>query len=467
MFYLSVSKSNTVAKKKQYAPEFIEYMESIINHENYKGLTIHKNKDGDWTWCSGGKDVRESRIKWAEEKKKELGINDDKFVTLFFKIHPTKIHVCAVCGKSASIEYVYLNDSLIKAIQKKFDMVFEETDEVHEVVEELSLEGFSEPEIKQFFIDRFKLDIPDTLDCDVILTICEYRARTGKSKDLGPGVMSNFPDRFDGYHTYNRCCRQTEDKGRGKDNMAKYGRDRRAYEYWSDGNIVAANRYMNSHVFEDGSADHLGPIPLGFVHESCYLRYKEIGDNSQKNNRLVYEDIQEVIAVEKRTSLPAMTWYSLKIWSKIKDTLREDEDYLSNCRTVLRQNVTNYLFILYHLKQQKNGIEFLKREFLEGMTSQWDYEYIFGKDGQILHKTKVKETQTIRKAKQRMIDASLECLDDFQKSTNRNINPDLTEQEYDMLVELSKKISSGEDCTRAMLNPLIDSIQDRLSERIN
>lgn len=215
-------------------------MENIIHHKNYKGLAIRKNKDGDWSWCADASDVRESRIKWAEEKKKELGIYDDKFVSLFFKIHPTKIHVCAVCGGSARIEYVYLNSSLIKAIQKQFSMVFEETDDVHDVVEELSLEGFSEPEIKQFFIERFKLDISDTLDCDVILTICEYRARTGKSKDLGPGVMSNFPDRFDGYHTYNRCCRQTADKGRSKDNMAKYGRDCRAYEYWSDGNIVAA-----------------------------------------------------------------------------------------------------------------------------------------------------------------------------------------------------------------------------------
>ena len=47
---------------------------------------------------------------------------------------------------------------------------------------------------------------------------------------LSPGVMSNAPDRLDGFHSYNKCCRAKEDKGRSKENLNKYGEDRRAYE---------------------------------------------------------------------------------------------------------------------------------------------------------------------------------------------------------------------------------------------
>src|SRR5690606_11799863 len=31
---------------------------------------------------------------------------------------------------------------------------------------------------------------------------------------LSPGAMSNAPDRLDGFHTYNLCCRQSQDTGR-------------------------------------------------------------------------------------------------------------------------------------------------------------------------------------------------------------------------------------------------------------
>lgn len=43
---------------------------------------------------------------------------------------------------------------------------------------------------------------------------------------LGPGAMSNAPDRLDGFHTYDRCCRPTADKGRSKENLASYSTDR-------------------------------------------------------------------------------------------------------------------------------------------------------------------------------------------------------------------------------------------------
>src|SRR3989344_1701512 len=51
-----------------------------------------------------------------------------------------------------------------------------------------------------------------------------------KRNSLSAGAMSNAPDRLDGYHTYNLCCRSKQDTGRHKSNLARYGEDRRAYE---------------------------------------------------------------------------------------------------------------------------------------------------------------------------------------------------------------------------------------------
>lgn len=61
---------------------------------------------------------------------------------------------------------------------------------------------------------------------------------------LSPGVMSNPPDRFDGFHSFNRCCRESSDPGRSKENLQSYSTDRRVFEYWVDGDWVAADHLM-------------------------------------------------------------------------------------------------------------------------------------------------------------------------------------------------------------------------------
>ena len=48
--------------------------------------------------------------------------------------------------------------------------------------------------------------------------------------------------------------------------LKSYTKDRRAYEYWSDGNIHGQPIY-GSPFFNNISADHIGPISLGFVHD--------------------------------------------------------------------------------------------------------------------------------------------------------------------------------------------------------
>ena len=171
---------------------------------------------------------------------------------------------------------------------------------------------------------------------------------------LGPGAMSNAPDRFDGFHTYNRCCRPNADKGRSKENLASYSTDRRAFENWSDGNWIQANKlmgYINSnselkkqqcanHSTESlhprpCSADHIGPISLGFSHRPEFqLLCKSC--NSAKNNRMYYSDVQHLISVEEGGST-VTTWYASPIWQRCKQNVHDKESALKLSR-IMRDN---------------------------------------------------------------------------------------------------------------------------------
>ena len=67
--------------------------------------------------------------------------------------------------------------------------------------------------------DIENLDVQELVQCLI------EESRSGLIKVLGPGAMSNFPDRFDGFHSYNRCCRSTEDTGRSVENLKSYTKD--------------------------------------------------------------------------------------------------------------------------------------------------------------------------------------------------------------------------------------------------
>lgn len=63
----------------------------------------------------------------------------------------------------------------------------------------------------------FNLPSPNSVE-ELITSI--YKELVDKeSKMFSPGVMSNSPDRFDGFHSYGLCCRTTKDTGRHPENM--------------------------------------------------------------------------------------------------------------------------------------------------------------------------------------------------------------------------------------------------------
>ena len=458
--------------EKKWCKEFLDYMEFIVNHENYSGLPIKKDENGKLSWIANAKsDIGKKRIEWAKRKANELGIDSNSpgyYAKVMFKIHPTKTKPCQICGKVMSLYYYYPNANLLKAIKKKFNLEFSYTDSIQDITKFL-IDRFPINDVLTFFSMIF--NDSETTTISELIDSYELKCRNGEGKLLGPGAMSNFPDRFDGFHTYNRCCRSKEDSGRSKENLKSYGKDRRAYEYWSDGNYRAANEFMNSSFFKGLSADHIGPISLGFIHDSLVLRKMSAGDNSSKRNRLLIEDITKLIDIEKKHKISVMSWYSQKIWDFLKVRISSENSSVDlipfyNAFIINRDNFMN---ILYYLKHNSTNAEYFFIEYLlKPKTEDFKYNYKFNELGEIISKVPRKENAANKKEVGRFYRIALDSIDEYCLKENRNVKSfvvDIYKSKLDLIVELLSKNLFLEGQTE--LKKLVDEIQGDIIAKIN
>jgi len=450
-------------------PDFIEYAEMMIKHPNYRGLPIELRIDGTFTWVTTKRtDSGDERLKWAEKKIFEMKIDGaDPFAKLMLDIHPTKYKPCQICGKSMSLLYVYPNKYLIKAIKDMFGIEIDAVAPIDSVYD-MMVEASNEMQVKKFFIKKFGLDsnLENGTKQDII-DICEKICRVDKSNKLmGPGAMSNFPDRFDGFHSYNRCCRSKEDKGRSAYNMKTYAKDRRAYMYWSDGNIHSANKFMKSDYFSQCSADHIGPISLGFIHDSIILRRMSIGDNSSKRDKLLVEDVRELINIEEMTGKSVINWYSAILWDYIKVNYENDAE-LDRYRLMLKQNISNFMFILLKIKERHlNGIEFFENYFFKPKMRDFSYNYMWDNKGNIISMEPRKANDANQKEYQRFKRIAIESIDNYFNKSNRNLKPDLSTSEMESVKIICEEIENGlYDQSYNGMKTLIERIQYRLIEK--
>lgn len=257
---------------------------------------------------------------------------------------------------------------------------------------------------------------------------------------LSPGAMSNPPDRLDGFHTFNRCCRSTADKGRSKENLASYSTDRRAFENWSDGNWITANKLMGfinsnpdmkkeqcanaesgGHHPRPCSADHIGPISLGFCHRPEFqLLCKPC--NSAKNNRMYYSDVCHLIEIEKSGETVA-TWYANSIWHKCKELVTDKESALRLSR-IMRDNRNVAMMLLAEFMLRKEYLFLFS--LLNLQYADYDYEIIpdttrivnqivtveFSRKASTLRYVNIQKTRKIRVA--------YSSLSEYAKKENRN-----------------------------------------------
>lgn len=432
-------------------PNFIKYMDMIANHPNYKGLPIEKKADGSYSWIATAKsEIGSARIEWCKNKARELGfpIQAGVYADVMLAIHPTKRKVCQTCGREMSLYYHYPNANFLKSLNRTFGTEFTECDHIMDIWNSLAENGVPDTHIARFLIDKGSLQVNVNATRQQIVDALEYACRKGDKKCLGPGAMSNFPDRYDGFHTYNRCCRSSQDKGRSKENLKSYTKDRRAYEYWSDGNIHAANQFMGSSFFDGTSADHIGPISLGFIHDPRYLQPMPGGDNSSKRDRLQLIDIEKIIETETRTGVYPMSWYSSLIWEHIRKNYKNNISLIPTLyRDALKQNMSNFMYVLWVIldKCKEQGENFLIKAFLEPNYHYFEYSYTFNERGEIINQVPRHFTERNLNETDRYTRIAIEAVYDYNDKSNRNQSPDLVHSEIDYLNLICVNINNHKD----------------------
>jgi len=354
--------------------DFIKYVHFIANHPTYAGMP-DAMEDGRVQWeapsnrTSGRfKETHNKRRQWWREKAKSVGIEPDtaNWISRTAKlIHPTKKKPCKICGKVAELRYVYPQQRLFGRLRKRLvvpsDYAFDMLEPISSLVKRLHKD----------FGDKILTDLPEVLATGDIeipsselhsiadwLTWIENVYIPLEPSILSPGAMSNAPDRFDGFHSDNICCRQTADKGRHKDNLAGYVTDRRVFEYWAAGDWVAADRLMGKvrtilkydpcRNLHSGpcDADHIGPISLGFTHRPAFQLL--CGPcNSGKNNRMTASDVAFLIAHEN-SGENVISWHSRRLWDLRKNSVGDNETALRLSK-LLRENRHTLMYFLQRL----------------------------------------------------------------------------------------------------------------------
>lgn len=462
-------KTNSEAIDRSWHPNYVEYTEMIVKNPAYKGLFYERGKDGRVKWVVTGKSANgKKRQAWWDAKCKELGIPIQKgcYAIAARAIHPTKRHVCQCCGRSLSIEYEYPTKNTLSKINELLGLELEQTDyTIGEIIETFC----DNPECLKIMCDILHIPIFTNKQSAVRYVYTNLVAK--QSGMLSPGAMSNPPDRFEGYHSDGLCCREHTDKGRHADNMKTYTQDRRAFEEWSDGDYNLANRLMGEfhkdtnlyecpicHEQKRVSADHIGPISLGFCHSKFFAPLCS-SCNSSKNNRFYKNDVDELIRLENEGNT-VISWHSKYVWDTLKNEVLNDADAkrLSLIMSRSHQSVLTLFSIIY----EATGKEFLMR-YLHPEYSMFDirFENFDPTDlTKLVILRKELDSKNKRKNQDRYIRIAFESLEEFKSKDNRrtiiNLEPYATY--IDKLIQM---IMNGDQNTAdKYLRSLIDKIGD-------
>ena len=349
------------SKGQSWNSNFVAYMVEISTHPVYSGMPDAVKDDGRIQWEAPSnrgpgkyQHTHHRRRDWWREKARGVGIDteaDQWISTVAKRIHPTGEKPCKRCGRVMRIAYVYPNGHLRNRLAKAFGEEFEFdplepiTDIVQRAADQLGESAFSQ--FGELLRTRDFTPPVDLDDVDGWVSWLEDEYIPNCPPLLSPGAMSNAPDRFDGFHSFNLCCRGKADSGRHAANMRSYATDRRVFEYWSDGDWIVADRMtglisarMRHEPCADGgdgppTADHIGPLSLGFRHRP-HFRLLSNSANSSKNNRMTLEDVRDLLAAEDVGS-QVTSWYARPLWDLRKGDVDTEESALRLSK-ILRDN---------------------------------------------------------------------------------------------------------------------------------
>jgi len=425
---------------REWHPNFVKYMYAIARHPNYQGMPWGIDKKGKIRWDApshrppGGKwsNLHDERLEWWKRKAAETGIPlEGKWISKTAKeIHPFKWKPCQTCGRKMSLFYEYPTKRTIDKMNQIPNMVttldYYDFQSIIDII----------PEIISQVGEKILPKLCEILSIPIALSKSYGSFMTYVKNNLiqqelrgilSPGAMSNAPDRLDGFHTYNLCCRSKQDTGRSSENLMQYGIDRRTFEYWCDGDWAAADFLMRQKVVgrcvncsREGelTADHIGPLSLGFCHRPKFRALCR-SCNSARNNRMRLEDVKILKEDEKKGEI-VVSWYAKHLWGKLKDTVSDDEGAL-HLSKLMRANQHHYLMLLSKLSDLGYG------GFLETLLSpeyalnRYDLIGFSGKDFgfKVLKVSRRQETYA-RSMINRVKRIAFEALADYGNKGNRN-----------------------------------------------
>lgn len=472
------------SKGQSWAPEFVAYMAFIVNHPAYSDMPDAVKCDGKIQWeapsnRSSGlyQFTHIKRRDWWRAKALSVDIDPsvDQWISKTAKkIHPTGEKPCKRCGLIMQIAYVYPQKNLIKRFNKIFGDSFEvsELEPINDIVQkayDLYGSDFTKKISELFGTKNTKVPPLDNDLEEIQLWLTDVYTPSEPSL-LSPGSMSNAPDRFDGFHSFNRCCRGTADTGRHDPNLKGYTTDRRVFEYWSEGDWIAADRLMglvktklsSEPCADDGSgpptADHIGPLSLGFCHRPEFKMLSKSG-NSAKNNRMSLSDVLYLLECEK-SGVEVASWYAKPLWDMLKLNIDNDEKSLRLSK-ILRDNQRNAMHILCKLFEEKKfaflvyllelGYADRKVEFINLHTDNFITKY-----DDI--KSTPRTTKYSAEQKARRIRIGLQALEGYKEKDNRHLYLVLDDSISETIDSAIKAI----DCVPSDINNLNKELESIL-----
>jgi Alw26I/Eco31I/Esp3I family type II restriction endonuclease len=338
----------------------------IVEHPNYAGMPGAVSIDGRINWqVSSGRstsffDYYEARRDWWSTRSDELllpgsGKEQNRFSIAARVIHPTGYRPCRLCGDLWNVGYFYLNDRLTARLGKSIASgSFHKAEPISVAIKLAHDLGGPEAirELAQLFPERREFFEKYGVSQEAF-----ERSNYIPSPWLSPGFMADPPDRLDGLHDYCLACRDENDPGRSKPNMRSYIHDRRAFEWWAEGDWMMADELYNSAgpgrcsvcgiELDRVSPDHVGPLACGFKQIPFFVPMCPTHQSS-KNRRMSLRDVRLLLEYEQSTGHPAASWQVRGLWDTYKKRIETDAD-AAELSAHLRALQDCYLRSLYAL----------------------------------------------------------------------------------------------------------------------